>query len=51
MKFGLWSFFIDKITYYEQEDDFVYKMSFTSKPKIIGVVTEGNSVSHYHLFV
>ena len=43
--------FRDKITYYEIEDDFVYKMSFSNKPKIIGVVAEGNSVSRYHLFV
>ena len=43
--------FRDKITYYEIEDDFVYKMSFSNKPKIIGVATEGNSVSRYHLFV
>ena len=43
--------FRDKITYYELEDDFVYKTSFSSKPKIIGVVAEGNSVSRYHLFV
>ena len=32
-------------------DDFVYKTSFSSEPKIIGVVAEGNSVSRYHLFV
>lgn len=50
MKFELWSLFRDKITY-KIEDDFVYKMSFSSKPKIIGVVAEGNSVSRYHLFV
>ena len=43
--------FRDKITYYEIEDDFVYKTSFSSKPKIIGVAAEENSVSHYHLFV
>ena len=43
--------FRDKITYYELEDDFVYKTSFSSEPKIIGVATEGNSVSRYHLFV
>ena len=43
--------FRDKITYYELEDDFVYKTNFSSEPKIIGVVAEGNSVSRYHLFV
>ena len=43
--------FRDKITYYEIEDDFVYKTSFSSKPKIIGVAAEGKSVSRYHLFV
>lgn len=42
--------FRDKITYYEIEDDFVYKTSFSSKPKIIGVAAEGKSVSRYHLF-
>jgi|GEM_PF-981339 hypothetical protein len=48
MKFELWSLFRDKITYKIIEDDFVYKMSFSSKPKIIGVATEGNSVSGDH---
>ena len=42
--------FRSKITY-KLEDDFVYKTSFSSKPKIIGVAAEENSVSHYHLFV
>ena len=50
MELELWSLFRDKITY-EPEDDIVYKTNFSSEPKIIGVVAEGNSVSRYHLFV
>jgi hypothetical protein len=43
--------FRDKITYYELEDDFVYKTSLSDSPKLIGVTTEGNPVSYHHLFV
>ena len=43
--------FRDKITYYELEDDFVYKTSFSDRPKLIGVATERKPVSYHHLFV
>ena len=43
--------FRDKITYYELEDDFVYKTSFSDRSKLIGVATEGKPVSYHHLFV
>ena len=43
--------FRDKITYYELEDDFVYKTSLSDRPKLIGVATEGKPVSYHHLFV
>ena len=43
--------FRDKITYYELEDDFVYKTSLSDSPKLIGVATERKPVSYHHLFV
>lgn len=43
--------FRDKITYYELEDDFVYKTSFSDRSKLIGVATERKPVSYHHLFV
>ena len=43
--------FRDKITYYELEDDFVYKTSLSDSPKLIGVATERKPLSYHHLFV